>query len=255
MRIVTFNFLAGGSARRNGHWAAVRERLAPDVVLAQECRPPPGDGSRPDTALWRRASRRGWGTGVFLAHGKIRPIAVRGFAGWVVGGEVEQEGWPSRRRPLRVFSIHCQAGDHGYMRSLGAIIDRLARIGEGADLVVGGDLNVVVGYRGPDEPVRMVPGERLLLDRMARELGLVACWQAKHPGKPLEQTLRWTGDRTMPYHCDGIFVPRRWVARLESAEVIQGPEWDRLSDHNPVLAVLGGGRFSPFRRYRLLAEG
>ena len=241
MRIVTFNFLAGGSSRRNGHWAAVRERLAPDVMLAQECRPPADEGG--GHGLWRRASRRGWGTGVFLAHGAIRPIAVRGFASWVVGGEVEQEGWPARR-PLRVFSIHCPAGEHGYMRTLDRIIDRLVRIGDGADLIVGGDLNVVVGYRGPDEPVRMVPGERRLLDRIAGELGLVACWQAKHPGRPLAQTLRWTGNRRMPYHCDGIFVPHAWRDRLRSAEVMDGPEWERLSDHNPVLAVIepGGGR-------------
>jgi hypothetical protein len=240
MRIVTFNFLAGGSSRRNGHWQAVRGRLAPDVLLAQECRPPSDGGG---TGLWARASTRGWGTGVFLAQGSIRPIPVRGFAGWAVGGEVELAAWSSSR-PLRVFSVHCPVGEHGYMRSLGRILDRLARIGEGADLVVGGDLNVVAGYRSPGEPVRMLRGEKLLLDRLVGELGLVPCWQAMHPGKPLAQTLRWSGNRVLPYHCDGIFVPRSWRGRLESAEVVSGPEWDRLSDHNPVVVGVAsrGGR-------------
>jgi hypothetical protein len=239
MRIVTFNFLAGGSARRNGHWPLLRERLEPDLVLAQECRPPPADGGW--TGLWARASRRGWGTGVFLAHGTIRPIPVRGFRGWVVGGELEQEGWPSGR-PLLVFSVHCPAGEHGYLRSMGRILDRLARLGEGADLVVGGDLNVAAGYRGTDEPVPMLAGERRILDRIVGELGLVPCWQSRHPGTPLAQTLRWTGNRELPYHCDGIFVPCGWHERLESAEVIRGAEWERLSDHNPVVAVIGAGR-------------
>jgi len=67
----------------------------------------------------------------------------------------------------------------------------------------------------------------------------VPCWQERHPGEPLAQTLRWTGNRATPYHCDGLFIPRAWRARLTGAEVIQGPEWERLSDHNPVLAVVG----------------
>jgi hypothetical protein len=239
MRIVTFNFLAGGSARRSGHWALVRERLAPDVLLAQECRPPPVWSA--GSAVWAKVSPRGWGTGVFLARGTIRPIPVRGFKGWVVGGEVEQVGWPSQR-PVRIFSIHCPAGRHGYVRSLDRILDRLARLGEGAELVVGGDLNVVAGYRGPGERVRMSTREERLLDRFRTELGLVPSWQAKHPGEPLAQTLRWTGNRSMPYHCDGIFLPRAWRARLEEAEVVEGPEWERLSDHNPVLAVVRSSR-------------
>jgi hypothetical protein len=233
MRIVTFNFLAGGSARRSGHWTSLRQRLAPDIVLAQECRPPP-PGTR-GAWVWAKASRRGWGTAVFVARGAIRPIAVRGFAGWVVGGELEGDVWPAPR-PLRVFSIHCPAGERGYLTSLGRIIDRLSRLAGGAELVVGGDLNVVAGYRGPGEPVRMARGERLLLDRFAGELGLIPCWQAMHPGAPLAQTLRWTGNRTVPYHCDGIFVPRAWRDRLLSAEVVRGPEWELLSDHNPVVA-------------------
>jgi endonuclease/exonuclease/phosphatase family metal-dependent hydrolase len=122
------------------------------------------------------------------------------------------------------------------VRSLDRILDRLAPLGEGADLVVGGDLNVAAGYRAPGDRIRMVNGERRLLDRLTGELGLVPCWQARHPGEPLAQTLRWSGDRSAPYHCDGIFVPRAWASRLESAEVLHGAEWEALSDHHPVVA-------------------
>ena len=69
-----------------------------------------------------------------------------------------------------------------------------------------------------------------------REFGLLNCWQTANPDQPLCQTLRWTGDRAIPYHCDGIFVPRSWKDRLKSCEVIAGDEWNRLSDHNPVVA-------------------
>jgi hypothetical protein len=63
------------------------------------------------------------------------------------------------------------------------------------------------------------------------------CWQAANLDPPLHQTLRWTNDRTIPYHCDGIFVPMAWKDRLESCMVLSGDDWDRLSDHNPVLAT------------------
>ncbi|MBX6366088.1 MAG: hypothetical protein IRZ00_19745 [Gemmatimonadetes bacterium] len=121
---------------------------------------------------------------------------------------------------------------------MGAILDRLAPFGDGADLVVGGDRNVVVGVRGPDEPVRMSRGERELRARLADELGLISCWQTANPGRPLAQTLRWSANRAAPYHCDGIFIPAAWAPALVACHVISGPAWDALSDHNPVLAIL-----------------
>jgi hypothetical protein len=71
--------------------------------------------------------------------------------------------------------------------------------------------------------------------RLADEFGLLNCWQEANPDQPLHQTLRWTGNRTIPYHCDGLFVPMAWKARLQSCCVLAGDEWNRLSDHNPVV--------------------
>jgi hypothetical protein len=81
-----------------------------------------------------------------------------------------------------------------------------------------------------------VLGVVLIQARLADEFGLLNCWQAANPNQPLCQTLRWTGNRTIPYHCDGLFVPKAWRERLESCVVLAGDEWDRLSDHNPVVA-------------------
>ena len=172
-----------------------------------------------------------------IARGAISRIAVAGFNGWVTGGELDRRCWLTRR-PLRVFSVHCPPGEHGYVRTMGKILDRIARLARDADLVLGGDFNVAAGSRGPDELVRFSAAERALLERVEQELGLIPCWRTMNPATPLAQTLRWTGNRTMPYHCDGIFVPARWRSRLVSCEVVAGEEWERLSDHNPVIAVL-----------------
>jgi len=241
LRIVAYNFLSGGSAARTGHWARIRAQLAPDIVLAQECRAPqevPGERFRieaSDTLLWAPAAARRWGSAVLVRGLGAVPLGIRGFRGWVVGAEI-----PSPTRPLRVFSIHCPVGERGYIRTLHQILDRIARFAPGADLLLGGDFNVVVGHRQPNERIRMSRGEREILDRLSAEFDLISCWQATHPGRPLAQTLRWSADRAAPYHCDGIFVPASWSARLVACRVVRGPRWTSLSDHNPVVA-----EFSP----------
>jgi endonuclease/exonuclease/phosphatase family metal-dependent hydrolase len=116
------------------------------------------------------------------------------------------------------------------------ILDRVAALRGDADLVLGGDFNVAVGYRKEGEPVRILRGERDILDRLAQDFGLVSCWQAANPQRPLAQTLRWSGNPSAPYHCDGIFVPRSWLPRLKTCRVVRGTRWTRLSDHNPVVA-------------------
>jgi len=67
----------------------------------------------------------------------------------------------------------------------------------------------------------------------------VNCWQTANPDQPLPQTLRWVSKPNVPYHCDGIFVPKEWTNALKSSEVVSGELWDGLSDHNPVLAEFG----------------
>ncbi len=255
---MAYNFLSGGSRTRAGHWSRICTRLAPDIVLAQECRRPqdsPGERFRAgqaDTLLWGRAAERRWGSAILLRGFRATPLAIPEFAGWVVGAEVARPRW-SPARPLRLFSIHCPVGERGYVRTLQEILDRVARLRAGADLILGGDFNVVVGNRQPNERLTVSRAEREVLDRLAAEFDLISCWQAAHPGRPLAQTLRWSADRIAPYHCDGIFVPSSWGSRLASCRVVTGPRWAGLSDHNPVVAdfTARGGAAGRLRRRRL----
>jgi exonuclease III len=241
LRLVAYNFLAGGSARRAGQWSRLVRAFRPDVVFAQECRPPgecPGERFRPgaeDSFVWRPASAR-WGTAVLVRGESLAPIAVPQFDGWVVGGEIRSARWSAR--PVRVFSVHGPAGERGYVRTMHEILDRIARLRGDADLILGGDFNVAVGRRPDTDPRPFSRGERALLDRLDGELDLLACWQAANPGRRLAQTLRWTGNPKVPYHCDGIFVPRAWGPRLTACRVVRGSRWKMLSDHNPVLVEL-----------------
>lgn len=235
LRIATYNFLSGGSAHRNTHWSMLRRRLRADVLLAQECKPLAPRAARVRTNLHREVKGRRWGSAVVARELALRPIPVPTYRGWIEGGELD--GLSFTGRPVRIFSVHCPAGAHGYVRTMHDILDRVQRHARTADLVLGGDFNVAAGFRGNDEGVRMSRAEQSLLTRMTDELGLMACWQTANPGVPLAQTLRWTGNRAAPYHCDGIFAPATWRPWLQSCRVVSGPAWDALSDHNPVVAV------------------
>ena len=244
LRLVAYNFLSGGSAKRAGQWSRIMRALEPDVVFGQECRPPaqcPGETFRPaddDFFVWRPAWKDRWGTGMFVRAGRLTPITVPHFDGWVVGGEIRSPRWSLR--PVRIFSVHGPAGERGYVRTMHAILDRILDFQADADLILGGDFNVAVGRRPAGDPCPFSRGERELLDRIEGELDLVSCWQTANPGRRLAQTLRWCRNPSTPYHCDGIFVPRAWSSRLVSCRVVRGSRWTRLSDHNPVVVELAG---------------
>lgn len=249
MRIVTYNFLRVGSLKRCGHWSRVIRNLKADLVLAQECCPPqnsPGERFRydqHDAFAWQSAGSRGWGSGLFARSASLVPIVIPDYEGWVVGGEIRNSALlEGSERPLMVFSVHGPAGERGYIRTMHHILDRVALLRGRADLVLGGDFNVAVGYRQPRERLRILRGERDILDRLNNEFDLVSCWQAANPDRPLAQTLRWMRNPSAPYHCDGIFVPRSWLPRLKSCRVVRGSRWIQLSDHNPVVADFHAGR-------------
>jgi hypothetical protein len=57
--------------------------------------------------------------------------------------------------------------------------------------------------------------------------------------RPPVQNLRWSNAPEVPYHSDGLFVPRSWAGHLRDSEVVSSVEWDRLNDYNPVVARFG----------------
>jgi endonuclease/exonuclease/phosphatase family metal-dependent hydrolase len=180
--------------------------------------------------------QNGWGSAVFSRGGSVRPVPVPGFAGWVVGAEIEGASWQDGQAdPLLVFSLHAPSRNEAYWKQVNRILDEIAQVAQGREIIIGGDFNLTVSHFAASE--RPVSKHDLAIQaRLAEEFGLINCWQAANPNRPLDQTLRWTRDRTIPYHCDGIFVPKSWKNRLQTCTVLSGDEWIALSDHNPVLA-------------------
>jgi exonuclease III len=240
VRIATYNLLKGGTQRV--HWLRMIEGQGVDLLLVQESYPhhehlPPS--AYPDAgsqSVWERAEPNGWGSAVFSRSGAVQPVAVPGFTGWVVGAEVSGASWQAGfADPLLAFSVHAPSRGESYWKQVNRILDGIGKVASGRDAVIGGDFNVIVSH-GPGSERPGGKQDRAIQARVSEEFGLLNCWQAANPNQPLSQTLRWTGDRTIAYHCDGIFVPRSWGDRLQSCVVLAGEEWDCLSDHNPVVA-------------------
>jgi endonuclease/exonuclease/phosphatase family metal-dependent hydrolase len=246
MKVATYNILKGGA--RRVHWVRMIEDFGVDLLLVQESYP--HDEHLPlhlypharKQSAWKMVKQNGWGSGVFSATGAVRAVAVPGYFGWVVGAKISGASWQAGvADPLLVFSIHAPNGPGRYHGQMNKILDGIKQVARGREVVIGGDFNLTVSH-WPGLARRTCKQDLAIQARLAEEFGLLNCWQVANPNQPLCQTLRWTGNRTVPYHCDGIFVPKSWKDRLQSCVVLAGDEWDRLSDHNPVVACFSSKR-------------
>lgn len=237
MKIATYNILKGGSQRV--HWIRMIEDYAVDLLLLQESYsrdehlPPLLYPDVRNQSAWEMIEKNGWGSAIFSRTGSVKRLTVPGFSGWVVGAEISGASWQAD--PLLAFSIHAPVFKGSYSKSVNKILDEITKIAECQEIILGGDFNLTLSnWIGSERPVSKQ--DLAIQARLADEFGLVNCWQSANPDQPLHQTLRWTGDRTIPYHCDGLFVPKSWKDRLQNCVVLSGDEWNRLSDHNPVVA-------------------
>ena len=242
MNIATYNLRFGGKASNRVHWQRIFDVAAPDIFLVQEtCGPdkyltPEQLAKHQAQVHWMNVGNVSWGSAVFVRSGRISPIVIPDYAGYVVGVEVKGFGWPdAAKRPLRIFSVHVPAP---YKKPMHAILDFIKSLpnADQYDHIIGGDFNLTTGVRHPSE--KRQAHDLWLLDRLRKEFNLMNCWQVANPNRDLPQTLRWGRDKAEPYHCDAIFVPAHWYRYLDACEVLHSPEWDALSDHYPVVARL-----------------
>src|SRR5437773_2651423 len=111
MKIATYNILKGGTQRV--HWVKMIEDHDVDLLLVQESyhydehlpsRLYPNASSQ---SVWAIVAKNRWGSAVFSRTGSLTPVAVSGFAGWVVGAEISGASWQARcADPLLAFSVH-----------------------------------------------------------------------------------------------------------------------------------------------------
>ncbi|MDQ2806250.1 MAG: hypothetical protein M3Z04_04915 [Chloroflexota bacterium] len=258
LKLVSYNLCKGGN-RNYQTWTALFDSLTPDIFLAQESSPlaeyiaAKTQPFRPPTnnpVLWAQAGDNYWGSAVFVRAGTLTPLPpLEYFAGWVVGAEVSGLPTPDgSTAPLHIYSIHTPAPHqvntasgkplYTYAEVVGKILNGIQEQSTGATLVIGGDFNITISARQPNEKPENKPGEREIFDRLREQFGLINCWQTCHPTTPLERTLRHLHNPdSKPYHGDGLFVPAAWQAALRRCDILTQPFSDPPSDHNAIQAI------------------
>jgi len=231
MRLVSWNLDRGRAA---GAWQAVAREQGADLVLLQEATQPPSDG----VWHWAVVRPRRWGSAVVALAGQLQRVAVPEYRGWVSGARWSR-GATASVEAAYVFSIHSptphrEAPRRSYVRESRTIVDRITRaVPRDAPLVIGGDFNFAsLGERVAGERRATAADEQIALEEF-RSQGFLVAWRDLHPAAPLPQTLRWTGNRKTPFHCDGYLVRGLAASRL-TCEVIVNEQVDAVSDHRPV---------------------
>lgn len=242
MKILTYNLHFGGKKGDGSHWKKLLDEFAPDFVLAQETFDPKGClhdehfSQLGHSVIWRAVPAK-WGSAVYATKHKLTEIIVPGFEGWVVGARVDEFTIGGQTpRPLMIFSIHTPSPGP-YEQKVHEILNRIRELSDGSEILIGGDFNITTAYRHPTEGQKNTTGELTILRRLRTEFGLSNAWQSMQPNESLPQTLKWAGNKDVPYHCDGIFIPHSWLRYLELCEVIT-EGWREMSDHFPILATL-----------------
>lgn len=259
LKIATHNLYKGGPEDFSA-WARNLSALDPDILLLQEsCKPASYLGKLPanqhvqvSNAIWAAATWESgaetrvnpWGSAIYLRQGSLVELPLPSeLRGWVVGAELRDLAWhPASSGALCAFSIHTPTRENRqYEAEVNAILNEIARLAAGRELIIGGDFNITISTRHPNEERKNTAGEEAIHRRLREEFGLINCWQVLHPDEPLAQTYRhyFQDDEPQPFHLDGLFVPATWRPRLQSCAVFNDPAWRgaRNSDHFPIMAM------------------
>lgn len=240
LRIASYNLCRGGRVDLGNAWQRLMADVGADIVCAQETRHP--SLYLPSDAGWRAPVHRSvahgkWGSAILSRSHALTELPIADlFAGWVVGARVHGVELGGRVQDIDVYSVHIPSPGP-YEKRVLQLIDFLGHARTDCPQIVAGDFNVTVALRCLSESQKNTAGEKRILQRLHEELDLINSWQAKHTDEPLPQTLRWSRNKTVPYHCDGIFIDSDFRKFLVEAAVLEDFTWAALSDHNPVVAT------------------
>lgn len=226
MRIVTWNCCRGAYARK----APLLDPLAPDIAVIQEVAQPERQSPR---CLWFGDNPR-QGVAVQAAPPyRLRalppvagvpryvvPVAVTGpkrftlFAVWAKGKQVD----PYVEGVLKAAALYP------------------SMTGSPPSVLIG-DLNSNALWDSSHKPGR----SHSALVALLAERGLVSAYHSYFQEAHGRETLPtyyflWKEER--PYHLDYCFLPRRWARTIQRVEVGGYEEWQRHSDHRPLLVEI-----------------
>jgi len=214
-----------GGDKGTNSWQQIIQEFTPDIVFAQESFSLNEYLLEDDLAqfkdhVWFPVPERKWGSAILSKNYQLEPISLPEYDGWVVGARIADLKIGGIEQSTMVFSIHAPSTKIPYERHVNLIIDEITKRWGNTPMILAGDFNLTTAaIMNPTEKLKNTDGEIKILDRLQSELGLINAWQHLHPNDDPPQTLRWTGNKTTPYHCDAIFLSETLLPHLVNAKI------------------------------------
>lgn len=216
-----------GSRYRRTHeqaWRYLLDELRPDVALVQEGLLDLPGWVRDQNALSQHPTSKGHdaGSGVVARGMTVREIAIQAEGCCTVATEIERQDGA-----FVAVSVHVSTRGN-QKRFLRSLVDALVPMLKGERFILGGDFNAAREYN-----------ERLygwfFDDLMSR--GFHDCHRAIHRR---EVTSFWGHQAPKGgIQDDHLFIDVASAPNVLSCEVVDNPEVRRLSDHGPLVLVIG----------------
>ena len=163
------------------------------------------------------------GRGVEVGLGPVDPAAPWSIVPFTVSSPIT----------LHVLTVWTRQ-EHKYVQGLDAALSAYAPFLAAAPSVVLGDFNANAIWDNARRPTDF----SRVAARLADEFGLVSAYHARSGeafGSESQATHYFWRRRSRPFHLDYCFVPTDWVPDMVSVSVLDGPPWDALSDHRPLV--------------------
>ena len=247
MKIVSYNLHFGGNTNPDNHWQRLNSEFQPEFICAQESLHPSKYFSPEELAKFKGCIHSNvhhgrWGSAILSRNHILEEVTLElpEFDGWVVGAIVHDFKVVDTSKTVLILSVHAPSPgpyEPRVSRMLDAIIQKWGQ----TPLIIAGDFNITTAIRQFGEDLQNTTGEIRILMKLKNEQNVHNAWQFLHPKDALPQTLRWSKNPKLPYHCDGIFLSEFLLPDLTSAEVISDGFCGSLSDHNPIVISLQRG--------------
>lgn len=226
MRLVTWNCCRGQIAKK----APLLDTLTPDIAVVQECAKPTIESEQ---CLWFGENPR-QGIAV-LARSQFRVHRLP------TKPDVPKFVFPVRVTGPEEFSLLVVWSKGGqtfpYVEAVVRAADLYRDLVGSSPTILIGDLNSNAMWDATHPPDR----NHTALVAMLSQLGLVSAYHYFHreaQGQETRPTYYFQWSKGRPYHIDYCFVPSAWAAGIRSVEVGSYEDWQRHSDHRPLLVEI-----------------
>lgn len=247
LRLLTYNLHFGGRKDQN-LWERMMNDFVPDIVFAQESRHPLEYFTQRRFANLRGCvhqnvpTHQQWGSAIISTKHRLLPVPVTDgdYNGWVVGALAPDIEIGGNVQEVLLVSFHAPSLNSGtYEKHVEMILEQIKFRWPNTPKIIGGDFNLTAALSSSGSKLgENTGGELRILRKLKEEMGVTNAWQHLYPGTELPQTLRWSKDKSIPYHCDAIFLDMKFTPHIAQAEVHKDGEWGLLSDHNPIFVTL-----------------